>query len=347
MIKLDGYMAGANLGHWISQFKRTSPDEIKHHFDHYITESDFKRMAKWGMDHVRLPVDYFIFENDDNPGVYDENGLKYIDFVLECCKKYGLNMVLDLHHAPGFSFTFKYDSDKNNLFNDEKQQKRYICIWKMFANRYINEGNNIAFELLNELVLENSQDWNKLWQHAANEILEISPQRLIIVGANRWNSCSELKNLVVWENSNIIYNFHMYEPFIFTHQRAEWEKHMSDYKTPVAYPFDKKDHEAFISEHFSDSFGNFDHINKDFLYQAMQPAIDFIKQHNRPLYCGEYGVIKHADLQSTLRWLEDITSIFNEYGIGHAVWSYRGFSDITDVNNDVVSDEMVKLISRR
>ena len=347
MKMLNGYMAGANLGHWISQFKGRTGEEKYRHFDSYIQESDFKRMADWGLDHVRVPVDYFIFENDNNPGVYDENGLKYIDFALECCKKYGLNMVLDLHHAPGFSFSFKYDSERNNLFYDEKQQKRYINIWKMFAKRYVNEKENLSFELLNELVLENSEAWNKLWQVTANEILDISPDRYLIIGSNRWNSCSELKNLVIWDNDNIIYNFHFYEPFIFTHQRASWEKHMLEYKKAVAYPFYIKDHKEFINQHFSDTFSEFDYVGKDFLYKALQPAIDFINRNNRPLYCGEYGVIANADNESAIRWLDDITSIFNEYGIGHAVWSYRGFSNITDDNNNVVSDQMVKLISRK
>ena len=65
-------MYGVNLGHWISQYGNKSHE----HFGSYITESDFKRIAEWGLDHVRLPVDYMIFESDDNPGVYIESGLQ-------------------------------------------------------------------------------------------------------------------------------------------------------------------------------------------------------------------------------------------------------------------------------
>ena len=58
-MRLDGYMTGCNLGHWISQYGRKGAE----HWDTYITEPDFARMADWGVDHIRLPVDYFIPRN--------------------------------------------------------------------------------------------------------------------------------------------------------------------------------------------------------------------------------------------------------------------------------------------
>ena len=43
-----------NLGGWLSQYPAYDPQ----HFESFITADDIKRMADWGMDHVRLPVDY-------------------------------------------------------------------------------------------------------------------------------------------------------------------------------------------------------------------------------------------------------------------------------------------------
>ena len=58
-------------------------------------------------------------------------------------------MLLDLHHAPGFTFNDGYDTEKNSLFTNEEQIQRYINIWKMFATRYKDEGDNLAFEHFN------------------------------------------------------------------------------------------------------------------------------------------------------------------------------------------------------
>ena len=105
MKRLDGYMAGVNLGGWLSQYTGNLKRDPEHHFDRFITRQDIQQIASWGMDHVRLPFDYPLFEDDDKPFQYKEFGFKYVDDCLAWCKEAGLNLILDMHMAPGFSFT--------------------------------------------------------------------------------------------------------------------------------------------------------------------------------------------------------------------------------------------------
>lgn len=339
MYKNEGYMAGANLGHWISQYGSKSHE----HFSGYITENDIGRIKSWGMDHVRLPVDYFLFEDDANPGFYRENGLVYIDRCIGWCEKHNLNLVLDLHHAPGFFFG---DGAKNNLFTDRTMQLRYIAIWKFFAGRYSRIKNNLTFELLNELVLpEGSDAWNRLWQETAAEIHTLDPDRNIIIGGNFYNSVNELKNLAVSENPHIWYTFHFYHPMIFTHQKASWMENTRRYRIPVEYPVDTSLHAEFYGGNIPES--ELGVLDKNHLGRILQPAYDFIKINKRPLYCGEYGVISDAPSESTVRWLNDLADLLLGYGIGRAVWSYRGFSRITDADNNVTNPALVDAVSRR
>ncbi len=72
---------GINLGGWISQY----PAYDHGHFKTFISAADIKRIADWGMDHVRLPVDYPLLEDDDHPGVYKQSGFDYIESCLEWC----------------------------------------------------------------------------------------------------------------------------------------------------------------------------------------------------------------------------------------------------------------------
>lgn len=335
----EGYMAGVNLGHWISQYGTKTHD----HFYNYICEGDIKRIAQWGMDHVRLPVDYFIFEDDNSPGIYKEDGLVYIDRCIEWCKKYGLNLVLDLHHAPGFFFG---NGNKNCLFSNRNMQLRYINIWKFFTNRYIAEKYNVAFELLNELVLsQGCAAWNELWQETAAEIHSIDAERTIIVGGNYYNSVGELKNLVISTNPHIWYTFHFYHPMIFTHQRASWMENTRRYQVLVEYPVDTALHAEFYNNNIPEAEKGV--LDKYYIKHVLQHAFDFIEKYNKPLYCGEYGVISNASIDSTVRWLNDIADLLLEYRIGRAVWSYRGFSCITDNNNNTTSDAIIKAISRK
>ncbi len=352
-------MAGANLGHWISQYGQHFPADLKgkerydaetEHFNTYIQESDFKRAAEWGLDHLRVPVDYVLFESDDNPGVYNEERLKYVDFALEMCKKYGLNMLLDLHHAPGFTFNDGWDAEKNCLFTNEEKIKRYIDIWKMFANRYKAEGANLAFELLNELVVSDCSLWNKLWKRTAEEIMAISPDRRMVIGSNNWNAIEHLQYLDIDERDNFVYNFHTYEPYLFTHQRAHWNPNTACYNRSIVYPFYRKEHEKWIDKYVPKELHYFtrEKMDKDFMWEYFQSAIDFRKEHDVALYCGEYGVRQTADDASAERWLDDVSSILCELGIGRAVWSLRGFSRITEPeDNTVVSEKMIEYITRK
>jgi len=340
MDTMKGYMAGCNLGHWISQYGSKGAE----HWDSYITEPDFARMAQWGVDHVRLPVDYFIFEKDENPGVYLESGLQYIDNTITWAKKYGINVILDLHHAPGFFFG---NGAANDLFTNPESKNRYIRIWENFARRYAGEGDSLRFELLNELVWDNSAPWNALWQETAAAIHEITPERKVIVGGNKWNSVYELKNLYVTDNPNIVYTFHMYEPFLFSHQRASWIPNHVSYKKPVTYPFLYDDHAEYYGGGTPAHMGPGVMVDKAYLRHVFAPAAEFIRKNNRPLYLGEYGAIANADDDSAVRWYNDVADLCLEYGIGRAVWSYRGFSRITDAENKVHDIRMVKAITRK
>ena len=97
MLKNKGFYRGINLGGWLSQC-----DYSEDRLNNFITESDFAKIASWGLDHVRIPIDYNILENED--GSFKESGFARIDWALEMCHKYGLNTVLDLHKTAGYSF---------------------------------------------------------------------------------------------------------------------------------------------------------------------------------------------------------------------------------------------------
>ena len=97
MKKFDGFMHGVNLGGWFSQC-----DYSEDRLNNFIKEEDLKVISGWKMDHIRLPIDYNIVENKD--GSVKEDGYARIDKVIEWCKKYNLNMILDLHKTAGFSF---------------------------------------------------------------------------------------------------------------------------------------------------------------------------------------------------------------------------------------------------
>lgn len=341
--RFDGFRAGVNLGGWISQYGKAK----KEHFDHFITEKDIAQIADWGMDHVRLPIDYMVLEDDDKPFVYKEEGFSYVDQCIKWCTKYKLNIILDLHRAPGYAF---HSLSENRLFEDEHLQQRFISLWQEFAKRYKCYGSNLVFELLNEIVEPNSDRWNILSTRTIKGIREIDKDRIIIIGGNNYNSVNTLHELNRIEDENVVYTFHFYEPHIFTHQKASWEKLLKELEFDVPYPAGNDIYQAYLSksEEFRKRYTFDKVVDKEYLRKYLQPALNFAKERNVTLYCGEYGVIDHVPMDSNLRWHEDLSDLLIEYGIGRAVWTYKLMSfPMVDKDSNIRNKRLIEIVSKK
>lgn len=335
----NGYMKGINLGGWLSQC-----DHEKTTYDTYIQEDDIKRIASWGLDHVRLPIDYELVQNQE--GTFMEEGFVYINRCIEWCKRHGLNMILDLHKTMGYSF------DKQaaaiTFFESEELQQRFLELWEELAKRYGEYSDCVAFELLNEIVDMNAADkWNRLIHIAVHKIREFTSDTKIIVGGVFFNGVTAIKFLEPPVDDNIIYNFHCHEPQIFTHQSAYWVDGMpSDFQ--MAYPSSLKEMKQ-ETEKIMDNYKQqiydvscLTEMGQDFFDKIFFEADAMSQLRNVPLYCGEYGVIDKAPLDSTLKWFQDIHAVFEKKHIGRAVWNYKGKDfGITDTHYDPIRDQLI------
>ncbi|MBB2182371.1 glycoside hydrolase family 5 protein [Lachnospiraceae bacterium MD1] len=340
---MQGFQTGVNLGGWISQFR----NGVKEHFDHFITEEDIKQIASWGLDHVRLPIDYNVIEDDQTPFQYKEEGFAYIDNCIKWCETYHLNIILDLHKTAGYA---AFSLNENRLFEDETLQNRFLSLWKAFAERYRHYGKNVVFELLNEIVEPNSDRWNRLSKRAVDAIRSIDKNRVIIIGGNNYNSVNTLRELDSIDDENIVYTFHFYEPHLFTHQKAGWESLMKECDFVIPYPSGNEEYQKYISKSdcFQRAYDFEDHIDKETLRKYLQPAVEFMKDRNATIYCGEYGVIDYAPFESNLRWHEDICDLLLEYNIGRCAWTYKLMSfPLVDKDSKVLDERMIKIVSKR
>lgn len=320
MRKFNGFLNGINLGGWYSQC-----DYSLDRFNNFIKEEDFKTISSWGMDHVRVPIDYNLVQNDDMS--FKEDGFRRIEETILLCQKYNLNMILDLHKTIGYSFDAEENED--GFFTSVVYQNNFYNLWEELTKRFSKYENMLALELLNEVTDSSFKDkWNEISSNCIKKIRSISPTIKILVGGYNYNAVSAVKDIDIPFDDNIILNFHCYEPLIFTHQGAYWVDGMDvNYRFKYNSTFKEVKEESIkhIKNHVLDySFMNDNEkIGPHYFEMVFKEAIDYAESKNVSLYCGEYGVIEYVLPEDIKAWYHDINSVLNQNGIGHAIWSYK------------------------
>lgn len=319
MKKFNGYQKGVNLGGWLSQCCHT-----KEHYDSFIAEADFKELSTWGLDHVRVPVDYDLLETQDGKPL--EAGISYIQKAVDWCEKYRLNMILDLHKTAGYSFD---DGEAEfGFFENASLQERFYQLWERLAQAFGKYPKRVAFELLNEVTnREYLSTWKEVSRRCVKRIRAIAPDTPILLGGYWNNSVLSIPDLPLPFDDKIVYNFHCYEPLIFTHQGAGWVKNMpADYR--LSYPetaqfYQNETLRLNIQGSDVPLQTTPDAQCAEYFKQFFADAIHTAEARNVALYCGEYGVINMVSDESKLAWYKAIHAVFDEMKIGRAAWSYK------------------------
>ncbi len=188
------------------------------------TEEDFARVKSMNMNVIRFYLNYKTFENDNAPYQYKQAGWAWIDKNIAWAKKHGIYLILNIHVPQG---GFQSQGNGDALWNVAENQNRLTALWKAIAQRYKEEKQIIGFGLVNEPIPTSSkQQWQQLAQRTTNEIRLVDTKHIIFI-----ERCIAVKgvsqedadlNFPIINDKNIVYEFHTYDPFIYTHQLFTW-----------------------------------------------------------------------------------------------------------------------------
>jgi len=315
-------MRGLNMGGWLSQIdaiEEKDPEKfpgIDKHMETFITNADFINVKSWGFDHVRVPVDSYVFFTDDDEPI--ESRIINLDRAVDLAKNNGLKMILDLHECPGHDFSEATKTPVQKLFTDDDTYiKKTEKIWKYLAEHY-GQNEHVLFETLNEPVAPTPEIWNNVKDRLCRQIRRYAPNSTIITGSNMWNSPLAFSSLTPFEDDNIIYSVHYYEPLLFTHQKAPWINN-PEMQIDRSYP---ADYGPGVTRKYgmAMSTGIWD---KERLAKEFEPVNEFRKKYNAQVICNEFGVYTPVELQAQLRWYNDLLSILKEMEIGFSYWNYK------------------------
>jgi endoglucanase len=342
---------GINASEWFAQVydKRGYTAE---HFQAWTTAEDIALIKSMGFDHVRLSVNPqpMVNEgmfNEREPNKIPADYLSHLDAAVKMILDHGLAVVIDLHPDSDFKARLAKGSDQDDEFVE-----RLADFWRALAAHYSApdfDADRVFLEIMNEPEFSDRYRWLGVQMKLAAAIREGAPGLTIIAAGARWSNDDELVFEEPLHDSNVIYNFHFYEPYLFTHQGATWSTYYWHWLRGLRYPSTAESAEraAALAPDEVDRlqvirYGH-EHWDAARIESEMKQAAEWARRRGVPLVCNEFGVFReYADPHDRAAWLHDVRTALERNGIGWAVWDYSGsFGVVTKKDGKAFADDGV------
>jgi endoglucanase len=330
---------GVNASEWFAQVydKR---GYTKEHFQNWTTAQDIGLMRSMGFDHVRLSVDPQPMMQSHRPDEIPAEYLGYLDAAVKMILDQQMAVVIDVHPDSDF---------KAHLAKDDGFVQEFADFWRALARHYSTwDSERVFFEILNEPEFSDRYRWYGVQAKLAAAIREGAPQSTMIATGARWSNDDELVFLEPLRDSNVIYNFHFYEPHLFTHQGATWGAYFWHWVKGLHYP-SSPESAAKVAAGVPDAtdrlavvrYGR-DHWDAERIDAEITQVAEWARQRGVPVVCNEFGVYReYADPLDRAAWIHDVRTLLERHGMGWTLWDYSGsFGVVTKKDGRSVPDEI-------
>lgn len=145
---------------WCAELGSAAAEKLRAHWHSFITREDFAWLAGIGINTVRIPVGHWIFgpgypyhpKYGANRAPFVTGGIEVLDNAFDWAEQFNLNIVLDLHAAPGCQNGFDNGGIKDVCEWHTRQEYRdhSLDVLERLAQRYHTRRALHAIEVLNE-----------------------------------------------------------------------------------------------------------------------------------------------------------------------------------------------------
>ena len=329
---------GINTGEWFAQ----SPNDYSvQRLRTFTTADDIRLIRQLGFDHIRLSI-------DPEPLLawqrHQQNGTAFmqeLDAIVNLAVEQKLAVIIDIHPESRY---------KQSLLQGTEPVQRFAALWRSVATHFAPlDPDLIFFEIMNEPEQSDPYRWQGIQALVADQIRSAAPNNTIIACGAHWSGLEDLLQLEPLSLSNVIYTFHDYEPFAFTHQGATWTDPAVQPLRNVPYPStpenvakNMQQEPTLAGQFFVQQYGlaRWDAHRIDV---TLSFAEQWSQLHHAPVYVGEFGVHRpYADPAMRAEWLRDMRTLMEKHHLGWAMWDYQeNFGAVTKKDGHTIPDPAV------
>ena len=251
----------------------------------------FRLIKKAGFDSVRIPIRWSTHASTAAPYDIETGFFQRVDWAIGQALSRNLAAVINIHH-----YVEMNQDPVQNL-------PRLVELWKQIALRYRNQPKSLMFELLNEPHDQlDDERWQEVFPTLLKAIRDSNPDRIILIGPAYLNTVDRLDKIQLPpQDRRIIGTFHYYKPLQFTHQGAFWLNDSAPWRGTrwVGTPQERKE------------------LRNDF-----ERAATWSKQNHRPLYLGEFGAYREANMDDRALWTRAVAREAEKWGFSWSYWEF-------------------------
>ena len=283
-------------------------------------KKDFENIKSLGVEAVRVPVWFDVWIDDAAECSVSPDCFSLLDMALDWCESLQIFLIIDFHNdCSGGSKT------------NPKIERTLLKVWQQVAARYRDRGKYVIYEVMNEPHFSSGNlqadlaKWGKIQGNAIDAIRSVDKSHYIIVGGGDWDSPDSMLKLPEYKDELLIYNFHDYSPFLFTHQGASWTFSKRIKKVP--FPYDKEKMPPLPSNPTAAEkweYSNYERNSSEKeLVAHLDKAVEFANKRNAALMCNEFGVLMtYAAPVERANWYRMKCKWMDERNIVRLSWDY-------------------------
>ncbi len=305
-------------------------------------EKKFADIAKAGFKTVRIPICFSAWTQLKRPYDWDNpKGPEMADQFVKWALANNLNVIIDLHHS-------EFDGTNPEAGDPE----RLVNLWLRIAERYKNtDPEKVFFELRNEPHNMPAETWRWQAEQIIKIVRETAPNHTLIVGFHDWNGRQALLDSQPFADKNIIYTFHYYDPFLFTHQASTWSgaegieeiKFLPFPAVKEKTPKTPKRAEGKWVEKLIASYAGDSRADK--IFRDLKAAKDWSVKYKVPIFVGEFGSYGQDSLMDDrCRHAETVYAALGKLQIPNTWWEWDGGFKMFKPGSNEIADCMRKAI---